>query len=277
MEYLQTAYRVGQRRACRVVEAPRASVRYRSVADPQEELRVALRDVAMSRPGYGYRRVQVLLERQGWRVNHKRVYRLYRREGLALRRKPPKRRVSAKKRGAPGLPTSAHQTWTMDFLADRLYDGRPLRVLAVMDVFSRTCVALRARHRFRAEEVTAVLESVKARYGTPRSIRVDNGAEFTSRILDLWAYGNGVDLDFNRPGKPTDNAFIESFNSRLRQECLNQHWFMSAADAQGKLEAWREEYNERRPHGSLGNRSPSAFLAILGASPSAPLQAAPQG
>lgn len=257
-------YKISERRACGVLRSSRASQRYKSVADPQDELRIKLRDLAFSRPGYGYKRLHVILKREGWKVNHKRVYRLYRQDGLGLRKKPPKRRVSAKKRGDTPQPSALNQTWAMDFLSDQLYNGTTIRILAVIDIFSRSCLALRAGRYFRGDEVTAALASLKKRHGTPKSIRVDNGTEFTSKVLDQWAYWNKVELDFSRPGCPTDNAFIESFNGRFRAECLNQHWFLSVNDAQNKCDQWRLDYNRNRPHSALGDISPEEFLAALG-------------
>lgn len=258
------SYKVSERRACAVLQVSRASQRYKSVAAAQDELRIKLRELAFSRPGYGYRRLHVLLGHQGWQVNHKRVYRLYRQEGLILRKKPPKRKVSAKKRGDTPPPSAMNQTWAMDFLSDQLYNGVPIRILAVIDVFSRSCLALLVGRHFRGDEVTAALESLKGGYGTPGVIRVDNGTEFTSKVVDQWAYWNKVELDFSRPGRPTDNAFIESFNGRFRAECLNQHWFLSVHDAQKKCDEWRVDYNRNRPHSALGNISPEEFMAARG-------------
>lgn len=272
MEYLRISYEISERRACAVLKTPRSSQRYKSVATPQEELRIKLRDLAFSRPGYGYRRLHILLGREGWQVNHKRVYRLYRQEGLILRKKPPKHRVSAKKRGDTPLPSALNQTWAMDFLSDQLYNGTYIRILAVIDVFSRFCLALLAGRHFRGDEVTAALESLRKRHGTPKSIRVDNGTEFTSKVVDQWAYWNKVELDFSRPGRPTDNAFIESFNGRFRAECLNQHWFLSIHDAQRKCDEWRLDYNRNRPHSALGDVSPEEFLAARGGPGSATLR-----
>jgi putative transposase len=210
---------------------------------------------------YGYRRLHVLLRREGWAVNHKRVYRLYREEGLSMRRKVPRRRAACQARTPRATVGSADQVWAMDFVTDVLADGRRYRVLAVLDLFTRECLALRAGFKLTGGDVVAVLDELKTRRGVPGSIRVDNGPEFAGRTLDLWAYFNGVALDFSRPGKPTDNAFIESFNGRLRQECLNPRWFLCLDDARVELAGWQREYNADRPHSALGNLAPGEFAA----------------
>ena len=162
----------------------------------------------------------------------------------------------------------ANECWSMDFMADQLFQGRRFRILTLVDNFSRSSLALRAAPRFRGDDVVTVLEAVTADRGLPQTIRVDNGPEFISKSLDWWAYFNSVKLDFSRPGKPTDNAFIESFNGKFRQECLNQHWFLSLDDAQEVISAWREDYNRHRPHSALGDRSPEEFAIFSrGASP----------
>jgi putative transposase len=221
-----------------------------------------IREIAEVRVSYGYKRIHTLLEREGWRMNHKRVYRIYKQEGLMLHRRNPKRRVSAKKRVALPQATAPNESWSMDFMSDQLFDGRRIRVLTLVDNFSRESLALEVAQRFRGEDVAAVLERVCRQRGVPRSIRVDNGPEFTSKALDLWAYARQVELDFSRPGKPTDNALIESFNGRFRQECLNQEWFVSLEDAKAKAGAWRIDYNEFRPHSSLGNLAPREYAEL---------------
>ena len=181
--------------------------------------------------------------------------RIYRELGLQLRNKTPKRRVKAKLRDDRRPATRSNETWAMDFVHDQLATGRKLRVLTIVDTFSRFSPALEPRFTFRGVDVVEVLERVGRQVGFPATIRVDQGTEFVSRDLDLWAYQRGVTLDFSRPGKPTDNAFIEAFNGRFRAECLNAHWFLSLADAQKKLEDWRKYYNEERPHGAIGQQA----------------------
>lgn len=231
------------------------------VADPQDALRMRLKELAGCRIGYGYRRLHVLLQREGWLVNHKRVYRLYREEGLGLRRKPPRHRVASVKRELRSLAEARNECWSMDFVSDQLFDGRRLRVLTIVDNHTRESLALHVGQRIRGIDVAAVLERITKQHGLPKRIQVDNGPEFISKDLDRWAYWNHVELDFSQPGKPTDNALIEAFNSRFRQECLNEHWFMSLPYAQEKIEAWRHDYNHGRPHSALGYRSPAEFVA----------------
>ena len=194
-------------------------------------------------------------------MNVKRVYRLYMLEGLQMRKKVPKRRVSAKFRQERQPATSKNQCWSMDFVSDQLFNGQRLRSLTIVDNHTRICPAIGVGVRYTACNVIETLELAVKRYGMPQCIRVDNGPEFISKELDLWAYANAVTLDFSRPGKPTDNAFIESFNSRFRQECLNQHWFLSIEDAREKIEMWRRDYNEVRPHSALGELTPHSFAA----------------
>ena len=201
-----------------------------------------IREIAATRVRYGYRRIHVLLRRDGWRV------------GLQLRRKTPKRRVKAKLREDRRPATRSNETWAMDFVHDQLATGTKLRVLTIVDTFSRFSPAIELRFNFRGADVVEVLERVGREVGFPAAIRVDHGSEFVSRDLDLWAYQRGVTLDFSRPGKPTDNAFIESFNGKFRAECLNAHWFMSLDDARRKCEAWRRDYNEERPHSAIARR-----------------------
>jgi putative transposase len=210
-----------------------------------------LRELAGARPSYGYRRLWLLLRREGRVVNHKLVYRLYREEELGLRRRRPRRRVMAARRVHRPQPQCTNEHWSMDFMSDQLYSGRSLRILALVDNYSRECLTLRVGVSLKGDDVVAALHEV---------IRQRGGTEFTSVVMDQWAYWNGVTLDFTRPGKPQDNALIEAFNSRFRQECLNEHWFLSVADAQEKVEAWREHYNTERPHSALGNVAPEAFV-----------------
>lgn len=195
----------------------------------------------------------------------KRTRRVYNELGLQLRNKTPRRRVNAKLRDDRSPAVRANETWAMDFVHDQLATGRKLRVLMIVDTFSRFVPVLDARFSYRGEDVVQTLDQVCTRVGYPKTIRVDQGTEFVSRDLDLWAYTKGVTLDFSRPGKPTDNAFIEAFNGRFRAECLNAHWFLTLADAQEKLEAWRSYYNEDRPHGAIGNKPPISLMNPDGA------------
>jgi putative transposase len=219
-----------------------------------------INEIARVRVRYGYKRIHVLLQREGWKVNHKRVYWIYCEEGLNLRTKRPKRRVSAAHRVKRPAATRVNESWSMDFVTDSLFNGRRFRALTIVDNFSRECLAIKVGQSLRGEDVVAVLNWITGTTGTPQTISVDNGPEFISKELDKWAYEHGVTLDFSRPGKPTDNAFIESFNGSFRDECLNTNWFLSLEDAKEKIEAWRRDYNEYRPHSSLDNLSPKQYL-----------------
>ncbi len=235
-------------------------VRYRSQAKDQSALRIRIRDFATSRVRYGYRRIQILLQREGWKVNHKRVYRLYKQEGLELRLKTRKKKRAALPRAVCPEATAPNDRWSIDFVSDRLADGRAFRVLSLVDNVSRVSPALEADFKMTGERVCEVLNRAIVAHGLPKTIRLDNGPEFAGKALDAWAYRRGVKLCFSRPGKPTDNAFCESFNGKLRDEFLTTHWFENMADVRVHLEMWREEYNRFRPHSSLGDLSPFEWL-----------------
>ena len=241
----------------------RASHRYRSVADVQAALRMRMRDLAQSRVSYGYRPLHVLLQRGGvGREPQAGLHRLYSQEGLMLRTKKPKRHVSCQRRTERPVAAGIDDSWSMDFMSDKPFDGRRIRLLTIVDNFSRESLAIRVEGSIRGQDIVVVLQRLKEQLRLPRTIRVDNGPEFTSKRLDQWAYLNGVELDFSRSGKPTDNAFIESFNGRFRQECLNENWFLSLEDAVEKVEFWRSHYNGERPHSALGNLSPREFAVL---------------
>jgi len=249
----------------------RSSYYYQSRRADDQGLRLRLKELAAVRVRFGYRRLHVLLQREGWTVNHKRVYRLYGEEQLAVRTKK-RRKIASLGRTAQGAAQRLNEQWSMDFVYDRTEDGRGLRVLTVVDNFSRECLALEADRSLSGERVAATLEQVAGQRGYPQSIRVDNGTEFYSKAMDQWAYRSGVRLAFIRPGKPTENGYIESFNGRLRDECLNVHLFFGLEDARQKLEAWRVDYNTNRPHRSLGQKTPAEYVAARSElrSPTAP-------
>jgi putative transposase len=238
----------------------RSTYGYRSQRGDQAPLRSRLRELAAARPRFGYRRLHILLQREGWKVNHKRVHRLYCAEELAVRIRRRVKRASHS-RVALAQARATNERWSMDFVADRLDDRRAFRILTVVDQFSRECVLLEAAFSLTGASVAVALERSVIKRGAPRSITVDNGSEFYSHAMDSWAYRNGVQLDFIRPGKPTQNAYIESFNGRLRDECLNTTIFHSVPDATAKLEAWRQDYNHGRPHSSLGDLTPAEYAA----------------
>ena len=255
------------RRACATLRVDRSLYVYKSKRGGQADLKLRIKEICETRVRYGYRRVHVLLRRDGWAVNPKRVYRLYKEMGLQLRNKVPKRRVKAKLREDRRPAIQINEIWAMDFVHDQLATGRKIRILTIVDTFSRFSPAVDPRFNYKGEDVVTTLERVCLVIGYPKAIRVDQGSEFISRDLDLWAYQKGVILDFSRPGKPTDNSFIESFNGKLRAECLNVHWFMSLDDARAKMEDWRKDYNEVRPHSAIGNRSP---ISLMNGSPASP-------
>ena len=247
-----------------MLQFQRSTCYYQTVADEQAALRIRIRDLAQTRVSYGYRRIHLLLEREGWKVNHKRVYRLYKQEGLVVRAKRPRRHVSACRRKGTPIAQSSNESWSMDFMSDELFNGQRIRLLTLVDNFTRESLAIEVGRSVGGQRVVEVLMQIARDRDLPRTIRVDNGPEFTSKLLDQWAYLNGVELDFSRPGKPTDNAFIESFNGRFREECLNESWFLSIDDAREKVEQWRLYYNGQRPHSALGNLAPMEF-AMAGA------------
>ncbi len=263
---LQGAYRVSERHACRVLRLSRGTCRYVSCKPGQGALRQRIRELSHARVRYGYKRIHVLLRREGMRVNHKRVYRLYCLERLQLYRKRPRRHVSAAHRHKPPVrATRRNESWAMDFVADRLHGGSRLRVLTVIDVYTRECLAAASAFRMGAVEVVKALEQIRCQRGVPKRMYCDNGSEFSGRLTGLWAYQHQVTLMFSRPVRPTDNAYIESFNRSFRDECLNRHWFLSLEEAKEKIEAWRQEYNESRPHRALNDLSPSQYAVLKAA------------
>jgi putative transposase len=249
----------------------RSSYRYRACPQEPPGLRARLRSLAAERRRFGYRRLTVMLRREGWAVNQKRVYRLYGAEGLAVRRKRRGKRAAGRARLPLRLPTAANQVGTMDFTQDGLASGRKFRTLNLMDGYTRQALAIEVDTSLPGARVVRVLEGLRERGGLPQQIVVDNGTEFTSRVVDQGAFERGVGLHFITPGKPTENAFIESFNGKFRDECLNEHWFMSWAEAREKIEAWRRDYNQVRPHSALAYQT-----AERGASPPTPLASIPE-
>lgn len=246
-------------RACRLAGFSRAAWYKRSTARDQTALRARIRELAYARPRFGYLRIWVLLRREGWRVNHKRVRRLYRLEGLQVRLRVRRRKHMALHRGAAPIPSGVGERWSMDFVHDALADGRPFRVLTVVDQWSRESPILEVASRMSGQTVAAALDRAIGRGVPPRSMTVDHGTEFMRKALEEWAYHRGVQLDFMRPGRPVENAYIESFNGKLRDECLNTHQFQSLVDAARLIEAWRCDYNEHRPHSALGPLTPREF------------------
>jgi len=239
----------------------RSSYYYRGRPRDDGPLREALRQAAQQRRRYGYRRLTWLLRRQGWTDNHKRIERIYREEGLQVRRRGRKRLTRVARRPLE-RPTAINQRWSMDFMADSLADGRRIRFLNLVDDYSRECLQIEVDTSLPGARVVRTLEQVRQeRGGPPRQVVIDNGPELTGQALDQWAYSQGVELVFIEPGKPQQNAFIESFNGKFRDECLNEHWFLSVADARSITARYRWEYNHDRPHSALGNLTPKEFAA----------------
>ena len=246
-------------KAIRLAQFSHGGWYFKSHAQDQSALRLRIREIAHARPRFGYQRIHVMLRREGWPVNRKRVYRWYRLEGLQIRMRVRRRKHMCLHRGPVPQAQRTHERWSMDFVHDQLFGGRPFRVLTLVDQFSRQTPLLEPGFSFCGRDVVAALDRAIERTGTPVSITVDHGTEFTSKALEEWAYRRGVKLDFIHPGKPTENGHIESFNGRLRDECLNVMQFLSLEDARAKIEAWRIDYNGHRPHSSLGHLTPIEY------------------
>lgn len=257
---LMTERQFGVTRAWGLIGISRSLYGYRSRRPACAGLRERIAEIAAAKRRYGYRRVYRRLRREGWSVNKKRVYRLYREAGLAVRRRKRKRIGPVERRPLP-KPLAPNLSWSMDFIADGLADGRRFRCLAIVDDFSRECLAIEVDTSLPGTRVAAVLDRLTQDRGLPESITVDHGPEFDGQVLDEWAYRNHVRLAFIRPGKPNENAYIESWNGKFRDECLNEHWFLTLGDARSIIEAWRHEYNTERTHSSLGDITPAEFVA----------------
>ena len=257
---VMTTHGLSQRRACGLVGITRRTFRRTPGEDHNRQLRQRLRELAEERRRWGCPLLFLMLRREGCQANHKRVERLYREEGLALQRRRRRKRLSHL-RVVRALPVAANQTWAVDLIHDSLFNRRRFRAFAVLDEWSRESLAIEVDASLTGERVTRVLERLRVERGLPSVIQADNGPELRGRVLDQWAYEHGVKLQFIAPGKPIQNAYIESFNARLREECFNQHVFRSLDDARSKIESWRHAYNRERPHSSLGNLTPEEFAA----------------
>lgn len=258
MRHAVETHGYSERRACKLMDMNRRTYRRMPAPDRNDALRIRLKELAEERRRFGSPRLLTLLRREGWVVNHKRLERIYRQEGLSLRQRRRRKRPSHLRLVRPG-PTGANQHWAMDFVSDSLADGRRMRVLTVVDLWDRRSPCLETDRSIIGERVARRLDALRLQGQCPRVIRVDNGPEFTSKALDRWAHEHGVHLEFIRPGKPTDNCFIESFNGRFRDECLDANLFTSLAEAKKVIEEWRQDYNTLRPHGSLGGMSPDEY------------------
>lgn len=252
----------GITRACGLVGISRSLYGYRSRRPAPEGLVARIRALAEQKRRYGYRRIHVLLRREGFLVNRKRTYRLYREAGLAVKRRKRKHYALGERRPLP-KPEAANISWSMDFVSDGLADGRKLRCLVIVDDCTRECLSIEVDTSLTGRRVVAVLERLADSRGLPRSITVDHGPEFEGQALDVWSFENEVQLAFIRPGKPVENAYVESFNGKFRDECLNEHWFVTMAQARRIIERWRIEYNQERPHQSLQNLTPAHYAAML--------------
>jgi putative transposase len=259
VSYVEVEYQISERHACRLMELGRSTYRYRAQKSERDTaLRTRLKELAAKRMRFGYRRLTAMLVREGMPANHKRVYRLYREEGLAMRIRQ-RRRI--RWNGAVMSPAAAkpNERWSMDFVSDCVSSGTVIRLLTIVDDCTRECPAIEVDTSLGGLRVRRLLDRIASERGLPEAIVVDNGPEFRGRVLTAWSEERGVRLEFIQPGKPTQNAYIESFNGRLRDECLNANWFTSLSDARRKIETWRQDYNQQRPHSSLGYLSPAEF------------------
>lgn len=254
-------YKVSTRRACRVLQIHHSVFYYQHHRREDRVIRARINEIAATKVRYGMWRIYTLLRREGWTDNHKRVHRIYKEEGLNLRSKRPRRSKSCAHRLERLANIEIYQCWSMDFVSDALFDGRKFRSLTIVDNCSRECLAIVVGQSLRGSDVVTALEEIKLFRGlVPLRIQTDNGTEFVSKEMDKWAYDNQVTMDYSRPGKPTDNPFVESFNGSFRDECLNAHWFLSLEDAAEKIERWRTEYNHYRPHSSLDDMTPAEYV-----------------
>jgi putative transposase len=259
VEHLKQDFAFSERRACGILQLPVSTFRYRS-SRCDAELRDKLVELAREKPRFGYRRLHILLQRDGERVNHKRVWRVYRAAGLCVKRRRRKRLMRV---GTPAIAaTRANERWSLDFVSDGLANGRAIRVLSVVDTDTRECLALDVDTSFPSPRVTRVLDRLAATRGWPERIRCDNGPELTSRHFLAWCIDRRITLEHIQPGRPMQNGHVESFNGKLRDECLNVSWFRNLFEARQQIHNWRKEYNESRPHSSLGYRTPSEFAVL---------------
>jgi len=272
VRWLREHYPASQQRACGLLQIAVSSFRYQNRRD-DEQLRARLVELAREKPRFGYRRLHILLARSGEHVNHKRVYRVYREAGLTVKRKTRKRLVRL---GSPRPAlTAANQEWALDFAHDGMASGRAMRVLSVVDACTRECLALEVDTSFASRRVTRALESILGQREKPLAIRCDNAPELTSRHFLAWCIERQIELAHIQPGKPQQNGHVESFHARLRDECLNVSWFENLWDARRKIAAWRKEYNEERPHSSLGYQTPAKYARQLLPSTGSALRATP--
>jgi putative transposase len=260
VNHLQERFGQSRRRICGLIGLSTSTWHYKPKPNENDTIRQRLRDLAVERRRWGYRQMHEILRREGIIINHKRTERLYRNEGLQIKSRRRKKTAATLRVPLP-YPEKPNQRWSMDFMSDNLASGRKIRLLNIVDVFTKESPAMEVDTSINGTRITQVLDRLGWLRGLPEVISVDNGPEFSSKVLDNWAYRNRVKLDFSRPGKPVDNAFIESFNRTARQECLNDNWFLSLTHAREIIEAWRVDYNANRPHSALGGLTPAEFAA----------------
>jgi len=260
---VQDGFSISERRATRLIPIHRSTLRYRSKRPDDSVHRQAIVRLAEQRPRFGYRRIHWLLRREGIQLNRKRVQRIYTEEKLQVRRRRRKRATRRVVRPL-SVPSRLNERWSMDFMSDQVSSGRRLRILNVVDDYSRESVALRVAYSIGGQDVACVLDEAADRRGLPGAILSDNGPEFTGGAMAAWSERHGVRLEWIAPGKPYQNGVVESFNGRMRDECLNEDLFLDLEDARRKIGSWREHYNELRPHGSLGRLTPREFAARSG-------------
>lgn len=261
--WLIESYQISVQHACRCVLLARSVFYYKPHSREDRLLRMRINEIAKTRVRYGFKRIYILLKREGFTDNHKRVYRIYKEEGLNLRSKRPRRNRAGAHRLERIENSKINNVWSMDFVQDSLYNGNRFRVLTVVDNFSKKCLGLMAGKSLKGIDVVNQLERIcNMESCKPERIQCDNGSEFISKEVDKWAYENGITLDFSRPGKPTDNPYVESFNGKFRDECLSVNWFLSLEDAKQKIEDWKWDYNLFRPHSSLNHLTPQEFINL---------------
>lgn len=258
MQDLIVQHGFSQRHGCRLLACDRSVGRYKNKPKNDEGLRSKIISIAHERKRFGYRRIHIMLKREGLKVNHKKVYRLYRETGLKVRRRSGRKRALGSRSTAEILGR-ANQRWSLDFVSDALSDGRRLRILTIVDAFTRECLKMVVDTSISGIRVVRELSELITERGIPETILSDNGTEFTSNAILKWSYEHQIAWRYIQPGKPMQNGYIESFNGKLRDECLNENWFLSIKDARNIIEGWRLYYNSNRPHTSLGGLSPKQF------------------
>jgi putative transposase len=258
---MREATGISIRRACRLAELSRTVLTHQAKRRPENEaIQARMVELAHERRRFGYRRIHILLRREGVQANHKRIERLYRQAGLTVRKRRKRARIALERQPLL-LPGGPNEVWSMDFVMDRLEDGRKLKALTIVDDFTKESVDIALDHGMGSRYVVRVLEDVVRFRGKPSAIRTDQGPEFTAQALDQWAYRNGITLKLIQPGKPMQNGYIESFNGKFRDECLNEHWFSTLVEARAIIGAWRRDYNENRPHSAIGYLTPAEYGA----------------